>query len=190
MKRWTAKAAGLVAIGLFALLAGNPALAKKKPEAPAKPRTVTLNLTGTRPLTDISSTVASVGDVPNHEIAQRVYSYVVLTAAPDSGKPAKEAKDFDGATTMNFAQSDSRNGAGTHNGYATWKLKSGDLIYVTFNGKHSARGAGQEDAAPFDGEFEFAGGTGKYANIKGHSSYQGKVTATGSSWEAKVMFEY
>jgi hypothetical protein len=154
--------------------------AKEPAEASPGHRVETITLTGTRGAVDISTSVADVGDVPHHEVAQRVYSYTVSSA---------DAADFDGATTTNFAQGDSINGAGTHHGYAVWKLKSGDTVTIRFDGRHQAL-AHDGAEAPYEGELHFTGGTGKYRHIQGHAKYRGHTSAAGGSWTTTVTIEY
>ena len=154
--------------------------AKEPTEASSGHANQTITLTGARGAMDISTSVADVGDVPHHEVAQRVYSYTVYSA---------DAEDFDGATSTNFAQADSINGAGTHHGYAVWKLKNGDTVTIRFDGRHEALARNGAEA-PYEGEFHFTGGTGKYRHIKGHAKYRGHTSAAGGRWTATVTFEY
>lgn len=180
MKTIVARVGWLGWLLLVVSAVGSAPAAKEPGEAPSGRKVETITLTGSRGAVDISSSVADVGDVPHHEVAQRVYSYTVSSA---------DAADFDGATTTNFAQADSIDGAGSHRGYAVWKLKSGDTVTLRFGGRHAAL-AHNVSEAPFDGEFQFTGGTGKYRHIKGQAKYRGKATAAGGSWTTTVTIEY
>lgn len=140
-----------------------------------------LTVTAKRPLGEISKTVFTPGDVPNHEIAQNMYSYEITSPDPD----------FNGFKTTNFTQFDSIAGTGTHRGYSLWPLKNGDSVYVRFEGTHKTivKDGGAWET-PFEGRFEFVSGTGKYKNIKGSSTYKGKTTPDGAAWEAAVDVQY
>ena len=170
MKHYLAKfGAGLIVV--FLAFMGSLAQAENKK----------LTVTAKRPLGEISKMVFTPGDVPNHEIAQNMYSYEITSPDPD----------FNGFKTTNFTQSDSIAGTGTHRGYALWPLKNGDSVYVKFEGTHktiSKDGGAWE--TPFEGRFEFVSGTGKYKNIKGGSTYKGKTTPDGAAWEAAVDVQY
>ncbi len=42
----------------------------------------------------------------------------------------------------------------------------------------------------FDGKYEFTGGTGKFATIKGGGTYRGKVTPQGLTEQDTCMADY
>ena len=148
---------------------------------PAEAENKKVTLSAKRPLGWISNTVFTPGDVPNHEVAQRVYSYEI--SSPDA--------DFNGFKTTNYGQSDDVAGTGTHRGYSAWPLKNGDTVYVKYEGTHrTIMKDGGAWETPFEGKFEFVGGTGKYKAIKGASTYKGKVTPEGSAWQAEVDVQY
>ena len=70
-------------------------------------------------------------------------------------------------------------------------LPIGDTVHIRFDGTHSTiTKDGGDWESPFDGRFEFVGGTGKYENIKGRCHYVGKATAEGSMWDAVVDVQY
>jgi hypothetical protein len=148
---------------------------------PAEAENKKVTLSAKRPLGWISNTVFTPGDVPNHEIAQRVYSYEI--SSPDA--------DFNGFKSTNYGQSDDVAGTGTHRGYSVWPLKNGDTVYIKYEGNHKTivKDGGAWET-PFEGRFEFVGGTGKYKGIKGASTYKGKVTPEGSAWQAVVDMQY
>jgi hypothetical protein len=140
-----------------------------------------VSLSGKRPLGDISKTVFTPGDVPNHEMSQSMYPYEI--ASPDP--------DFNGVKTTNFTQSDSIAGTGTHRGYMLLPLKNGDSVYIRYEGSHKtiAKDGGAWET-PFEGKLEFVSGTGKYKNIKGGTTYKGKTTPDGVAWDAVVDVQY
>jgi hypothetical protein len=128
---------------------------------------------------DISRTTATINDGPDHEIAQRVYSYVIHS----------DDKDFDNMWTENFAHTDTTGGNGTHSGYAIWKNDRGDKIYMQFRGEHHAK-SGSADNAKFSGAFSVRGGTGKFSGISGKGSYKGEITPSGQSSEVTLDASY
>src|SRR5262245_46577554 len=73
---------------------------------------------------DVPRSVATIGDQPDHELVQRVYSYGTKSDDPD----------FDGMRTENVAQTDTIAGKGTHRGYSIWKNNHDDAFYVRFQG--------------------------------------------------------
>ena len=130
---------------------------------------------------DIARTVVTPGDVPNHEVAQYVASYEITSPEPD----------FNGFKTLNYSQSDSVAGTGTHRGYAMWPLKNGDTVYIKYEGTHKTitKDGGAWESS-FEGKFEFVRGTGKYENIKGASTYKGGGSPEGSMWDAVMDVQY
>jgi hypothetical protein len=179
MKAATARRFMCVALLSFAFGSGC-ADAARHAAAPPKPRTATITVTGERSGPDTDISVASVGDIPGHEIAQRIYSYALSST---------DAKDFNGGTATNFAQTDTTGASGSHSGYAVWKLRNGDNVTIRFKGTHAVPSAAVAQA-PYEGDFEFTGGTGKYRAIKGGARYEGVTTASGSHWKTTVKIEY
>jgi len=128
---------------------------------------------------DTSRTTATVSDVPNHEISQRVYSYTLRS----------DDKDFDDMRTENFAHTDTTDGKGTHSGYGIWKNTQGESIYVQFSGEHHPE-SGHAGNAEFSGKVTVRGGTGKFANISGQGSYTGQITPSGQTSEGTLDTRY
>lgn len=139
-----------------------------------------ITIKGVRGAEDISASFATIGDVPHHQLSQRVYRFAL--SSPD-------APDFDGATTLNFVHADSTSGGGKHEGYATWTLKSGDTVQVRFVGAHSTPKAGVEQT-PNHGTLSLCGGTGKYRDIKGEGEYRGSTSASGGTFETTLPITY
>jgi hypothetical protein len=140
-----------------------------------------ITLAAKRPPGYISRTVVTPGDISKHEVAQEVVSYEITS--PEA--------DFNGFKTVNYGQSDSVAGTGTHRGYATWPLKNGDTVYIKFEGSHKTvtKDGGAWESS-FEGKFEFVSGTGKYKNIKGTGTYKGKGSPEGSMWDAVADMQY
>src|SRR5215471_5634720 len=93
---------------------------------PAAAENKKITIAAKKPPGDIARTVVTPGDVPNHEVAQYVASYEITSPEPD----------FNGFKTLNYSQSDSVAGTGTHRGYAMWPLKNGDTVYIKYEGTH------------------------------------------------------
>ncbi|MGN6520649.1 MAG: hypothetical protein ACTHK2_14615 [Dokdonella sp.] len=170
---------------VLAALASGCAAAPESPAATTSPtptsRVETIHVHGVRSLDDISSTTAWVSDRPAHEIGQRVYAY----------RLSSPAKDFDGAQAMNFAQTDSIAGAGTHHGYALRRLSNGASVTIEFEGRHAARGSEPGAADPTNGgTLRFTGGTGKYRNAHVTSTYTGVVGTREASFDCDCRIEY
>ena len=128
---------------------------------------------------DISRTVATVGDAPNHELVQRVYSYAI----------SSDDKDFDQMRSENYAQTDTTDGKGTHTGYAIWKNTQDESFQVKFNGEHHPEGSGAGNAE-FSGDFTVLGGTGKFHAITGKGTYKGHITPSGQTSEVLLDARY
>jgi hypothetical protein len=126
---------------------------------------------------DISRSVAAIGDQADHELAQRVYSYAI----------SSDDKDFDGLRSENFAQTDTVAGKGTHRGYAIWRNKQDDTIYIRFNGEHHPGAGGN---AEYSGDAEISGGTGKFAHISGTAKYHGAITPSQQTSDVELDVTY
>ena len=115
-------------------------------------------MTGTYVRT-ISQTTNVLWTNPHHEL-----DYIVEIHAETSTNP-----DFNGAELVNYLTLDS---AGTHHGYAIQVYPNGDKTYRRYEGT-------QKVAVKGDGVFEghgegkntFLGGTGKFKDIRGGSTY-------------------
>ena len=142
-------------------------------------RHATVDLHGERQGADLSSNVVHIGDVPEHDFVQRVYTYRITSKNPD----------FQGLTSTNFAQTETTAGTGTHRGYGMWKNAAGDTIQVRFEGTQRPK-AGANGQAVYDGHFEFTAGSGKFKDIHGASTYAGRITPTSQGWDATVDVDY
>jgi len=116
-----------------------------------------------------------VGDVPGHELAQAVGDDVLKTPDRIAGVP------FDGAKVRILKQSDLVNGgAGVVRGYATWEATTGQKLFVIYGYAVPPFLPGK-DAAPFEGTFEWLGGTGSLAGVRGNGTMEGEVTRRGET---------
>jgi hypothetical protein len=129
----------------------------------------------------ISQTVTYPGDHPKHEFTELVRMDTFTSSDPD----------FNNTDVLFYVHLDLVEGSGPHNGYATVSTKSGDAIHFKFagSGKLVAKEGGAWEQ-PFDGKFEWTGGSGKFKNIKGTGTYKGvlKPDAVAYDWEADVEY--
>ena len=80
--------------------------------------------------------------------------------------------EFDGIQLTVYEQWDEVGGTGTHREYAVYPLKSGEKLWIRYEGQYWG--------STFQGVFHFIGGTGKYKAIRGAAHYQGKFLPGGS----------
>lgn len=165
------RALALWSFALSVALAGCVAVAAG-PGDPAPPQ---IKFEGKRGR-DISVSTAAIEG--QRQFSQRVYAYAISSTHAD----------FDGASAMNYAQSDSGPREGTHRGYAVWTLKNGDTLTLKFEGRHEVpQGDG---AASNGGTLEFVGGTGKYRGIKGSGTYAGTGSPSEGTFKATAALTY
>jgi hypothetical protein len=115
-----------------------------------------------------------VGDVSGHEIAQAIGEDELKTPDKIGGV------SFDGAKVKLYRQSDLVNGSGVVRGYATWEAKSGDKLFLIFGYAVPPYPAGK-DVAPFEGTFQWIGGTGALERIVGKGTIEGEISRRGES---------
>jgi hypothetical protein len=103
-----------------------------------------------------------------HEIAQ-----VVALSHPKFSDP-----DFKVKEEWSYVQSDTINGTGTDRGYFVEIHENGSQTYGTFQStsETSTRPDGSWEAT-FEGTYRYAGGSGKYKNIKGGGTFKGKSSS-------------
>lgn len=90
-----------------------------------------------------------------------------------------------------YGQSDQTAGSGSHRGYAVYHHKNGDDSYTKYEGTHKR--VTKEDGAwesTSEGKAQFVGGTGKFKNIKGISTYNCKFMAEGGGCNVEWEVEY
>lgn len=125
----------------------------------------------------LSETKIYPGDLPGHELVQAVHSDTLRSSYAD----------FNNVEERVFNQEESVGGNGTHRGMAVDYLKSGDQVFMTFDGSHrtTVKDGGAWEVT-YSGKFDVVGGTGKYKNAKGKGTYRGKVTPEGGMQEEGV----
>ena len=129
----------------------------------------------------ISISDVFIGDVPGHRFRQymRISSY----NNPDP--------DFGSSESLEYGQSDSIEGKGSHRGYSDiTNNKSGDKKYIKWEGTHETIVEEGVWEVNYEGNFTYTGGTGKFENIKGGGGYKGTWTAKGITEEGEYEVEY
>ena len=121
----------------------------------------------------------AVGDVPDHEM--------VLYSATDVH--TSNCAEWDGAVHMVYGFSDSVAGTGTHQGNYTDIAKDGTRGFGKYSGTHQMEV--EEEGVwetTFKGRWEFRGGSGVFAGVRGKGTYKGKTTPEGTTyeWEGEV----
>ena len=117
---------------------------------------------------------ADIGDMPGHEISQGVGDDELKTPDQIAGV------SFDGAKVKVFRQTDLVNGSGVVRGYATWEAKTGQKLFVIFGYTVPPFPAGK-DFAPFEGSFEWVGGTGSLQRVRGKGTITGEISRKGET---------
>jgi len=102
---------------------------------------------------------------------------LVQAIAEGSNKSTLNNNHLDGWTLVNKEMADLTQGNGPHNGYIDYTNGS-DTVHAAWSGKvttvMSQEGTPQTS---FAGEWQYTGGTGPYANIKGSGTYSGHFTS-------------
>lgn len=144
--------------GLFGvLLAANPVFAEK------------MDCSGSKVAKEqISSESIKPGDRLDREMVQSVRVDIV----------SSRNHEFDGIETTVYAHLDHVGATGTHNGYSIYPLKSGEKLWMKWEGTHHLVMKGDAWEIPYQGVARFIAGTGKYKAIRGGGHYKGIVTAT------------
>jgi hypothetical protein len=131
----------------------------------------------------IARTVVSLGDDPKHELTVLSIHRVTTTSSDP---------DFNETEMMFYEQDDEVAGTGTHRGYYRRLHKNGDIDYGTYEGTHKA--SVKEDGSwletTWEGTWKSNGGAGKFKNIKGGGTYQGKATAQEAFSDFEGEVEY
>lgn len=154
---------GLWIVGM--LVALSPALALEKGAAAGAGRT-------------LSTTVqakATVEDIAGHELSQTIGVDHITT--PD----AIAGVSFDGASFQTYSQTDLVNGSGQVRGYGVWEAKSGEKLFLMYGYAVPPQLPGQSGLVPFEGTFEWIGGTGRLKNVRGKGTIEGEVTRYGEA---------
>jgi hypothetical protein len=117
---------------------------------------------------------ADIGDVPNHELSQAVGDDELHTPDKIAGV------SFDGAKVKLYRQSDLVNGSGAVRGYAVWEAKTGEKLFLIVGYTVPPYSAGK-DFAPFEGTFQWVGGTGALERVVGNGTLEGEISRKGEA---------
>jgi hypothetical protein len=109
----------------------------------------------------LSRTVASPGDVPDHEVVQATRQD--MTSSPDP--------DWNDVPVINYGHSDLIAGSGTVSGYAVRTHKNGDKTFYKYRGQIRAVTQGGVRETEGDGTVELIGGTGRFAKARGSGTW-------------------
>lgn len=140
-----------------------------------------MKATYTKKATTISRNDVYPEDVPEHQISQHVRKASITFSDPDFGS----------SEDLEYGQSDTIAGNGSHRGYSVNTYKNGDKTYDKWEGTHKTivkEGGAWETNV--EGKFQYTGGTGKFKNIKGGGAYKGTITAKGENQEGEFEAEY
>ena len=166
-KRWSILALVILIIVAFVL----PAHAAEK-----KKFTINTTIKANR-----SNEIVYLEDKPRHELTQTVSERNMTSTNPD----------FNDMEVINYSQSDSIAGTGTHRGYSFYYHKKGDKAFTKWEGTHKT--SIKEDKSwetIIEGKIEFIGGTGMFENIEGGGTYNCSATAKGGTCDAELEAEY
>jgi hypothetical protein len=128
----------------------------------------------------VSREVIKPGDRPDRELAQTVRIDVLSSKNPE----------FDGVEQTVYNHSETVGGAGSHSGYAMTALKSGEKVWVRYQGTHHVVPKGDSWESSHQGVFRYIAGTGRYKAIRGGGYYQGKSTPDGLTEDFKCEAEH
>lgn len=115
-----------------------------------------------------------IGDVPSHQLVQAVGDDDLKTPDKIAGV------SFDKAKARVFRQSDLVNGSGVVRGYATWEAPTGEKLFLIF-GYAVPPFPTDKDTVPFEGTFEWIGGTGPLQGVKGKGTMEGEISRRGET---------
>ena len=129
---------------------------------------------------DVSRQAINPGDHPDRTLVQFVRIDSMSSKHPD----------FDGAEQTVYGHLDNIRGTGTGTGYAVSTLKSGEKVWIRWEGTHFTVPKGDAWESRTQGVYRYIAGTGKFAAIRGGGSYHGVVTPTGLHEEFVCEAEY
>lgn len=130
---------------------------------------------------EVSNQAIKPGDRPDREMVQFVRIDVVSSKNPE----------FDGTEQTVYGHLDHVGATGTHTGYAVSILKSGERLWVKWEGVHHIVPKGGDAwELPYLGVYRYIAGTGKYKAIRGGGYYRGMVTPAGLTEEFVCEAEY
>lgn len=122
----------------------------------------------------VTQAKVEIADLPGHEVSQAVGDEELQTPDQIAGV------SFAGAKATFVRQSDLVDGSGVVRGYATWEAASGQKLFVMFGYTIPPFPAGK-DVVPFEGTFEWIGGTGALQRVHGKGTLEGEISKSGQA---------
>lgn len=110
-----------------------------------------------------------VEDVPGHELVQS--AGVDRFTTPDR----IAGVSFEDARMRTHNQSDLVAGSGLVRGYGVWEAPSGEKLYLVYGYRIPPRTEATGPNVPFEGTFEWIGGTGPLRNVRGNGTITGQM---------------
>src|SRR5689334_6558848 len=110
-----------------------------------------------------SHAVSIVPDQPGHEVGVTVIS----------GFQTSADGHWDGAKMTYWGLSDTVGGNGRQHGYFRNEHKTGEQTYGTFDARVTTTGT----EVVVEGQWQFSGGTGRYAKVSGSGPFTAKLTS-------------
>jgi len=105
-----------------------------------------------------------VGDVPGHFLGvSQSHGLTFYTKGPENGEIAAR---------MSTSIFDVVKGKGTLTGHELKTFKDGSTLFVKFAGTQTPIDGGKKTA--YEGTWKVAGGTGRYAGVKGEGTFKGE----------------
>jgi hypothetical protein len=128
--------------------------------------------------------VVEVGDTEGHSL--------ILLKSEGFNESTGEHKFMDGAEVVWFAISDYIKGNGPHTVYTKMSLND-DVIHGKAEGKTTTVLSPEgKPVTTFEGTMSFTKGTGKYKNIQGSITYQGRLVSSViivNEWEGEYFIK-
>lgn len=121
-----------------------------------------------------------ISDVSGHEIGTQTRQ----------GTSSSSNAEWDGASLLPIGQFDLVKGSGMISGFNTRTFKNGDKLFSKFKHMLQRISDAESKFAISEGRSEIVGGTGKFANAKGTSSYAGQIGAAGGLMTETFEIEY
>jgi hypothetical protein len=121
-----------------------------------------------------------IGDRAGHDIGAQVRQDASSSTDPD----------WDNATAMVIGQFDVVKGNGAVWGYAVRTVKSGDKVFLKYDGTTKRSGEGDQWQSVGEGTVEVYGGTGKFAGIKGTGTFKSENSPAGGGSTVILEVEY
>ena len=111
----------------------------------------------------------AVEDVPGHELVQSTGLDRFVTPDRIAGV------SFENAQMRTHNQSDLVSGSGLVRGYGVWEAPSGEKVFLVYGYRIPPRTELTGATVPFEGTFEWIGGTGALRSLRGNGTITGQM---------------